>query len=68
MPNFIDRDTLAIYLGTTRRDDLIQAVGHLERYEEALDRLTDIQKHEIWNDMEIVSLLCRRERYTVKIK
>jgi hypothetical protein len=23
MPNFIDRDTLAIYLGTTRRDDLI---------------------------------------------
>jgi hypothetical protein len=42
MPNFIDRDTLAIYLGTTRHDDLIQAVGHLERYKETPDRLTDV--------------------------
>jgi hypothetical protein len=68
MPNFIDRDTLAIYLGTTRRDDLIQAVGHLERHEEAPDRLTDVQKREIWNDTEMVSLLRRRERYAAKIK
>ena len=42
MPNFIDRDTLAIYLGTTRHDDLIQAVSHLERYKEAPGQLTDV--------------------------
>jgi hypothetical protein len=68
MPNFIDRDTLAIYLGTTRRDDLIQAVGHLERHEEAPDRLTDAQKREILNNPEIVSLIRRRARCAAKIK
>ena len=68
MPNFIDRDTLAIYLSTPRRDDLIRAVGQLERHKEAPDRLTDVQKREIWNDTEIVSLLHHRERYAAKIK
>ena len=55
MPNFIDSNTLAIYLGTTRRDNLIQAVGHLERHEEAPDKLTKDQQREIWNDPEMVS-------------
>jgi ABC-type phosphate transport system auxiliary subunit len=68
MPNSIDRDTLAIYLGTTLRDDLIQAVGHLECHEEAPDKLTDAQKREIWNDPEILRLLRRRGRYAAKIK
>ena len=68
MPNFIDRDTLAIYLGTPRRDDLIRAVGQLERHEEAPDRLTDAQKDEIWDDPEIVELLEEREKYSAKIK
>jgi hypothetical protein len=68
MPNFIARDTLAIYLGTTPRDDLIKAVGHLERHEDAPVRLTDAQKREIWNDPEVVSLLRCRERYAAKIK
>jgi hypothetical protein len=55
MPNVIDSNTLAIYLGTTRRDDLIQAVGHLEHHEEAPDKLTKDQQREIWNDPEMVS-------------
>jgi flagellar basal body rod protein FlgG len=67
MPNFIARDTLAIYLSTTPRDDLIKAVGHLERHEDAPVRLTDTQKREIWNNPEVVSLRCR-ERYAAKIK
>jgi hypothetical protein len=37
MPNFIARDTLAIYFSTTRQDDLIKAVGYLEHYKEAPD-------------------------------
>jgi hypothetical protein len=68
MPNFIARDTLAIYLGTTPRDDLIKSVGNLERHEGAPDRLTDAQKREIWNDPEIVSLVRRRDGYAAKIK
>jgi hypothetical protein len=68
IPNFIARDTLAIYLGTTPRDDLIKSVGHLERHEGALDRLTDAQKRDIWNDPEIVSLVRRREGYAAKIQ
>jgi hypothetical protein len=68
MPNFIARDTLAIYLGTTPRDDLIKAVGHLERHEDAPVRLTDMQKREIWNDPQVVSLLRCRERYAAKIR
>jgi hypothetical protein len=47
IPNFIARDTLAIYLGTILYDDLIKAVGHLERYKDTPVRLTDTQKHEI---------------------
>ena len=43
-------------------------MGHLERHEEAPDRLTDAQKREIWNDPEILSLVRRRERYAAKIK
>lgn len=47
MPNFIARDTLAIYLGMTQWDDLIKAVSHLERHEEAPDKLTNTQKRKI---------------------
>lgn len=68
MPNFIARDTLAIYLGTTPRTDLIKSVGHLERHEDAPVRLTDAQKREIWNEPELVNLLRNRERYAAKIK
>jgi hypothetical protein len=41
MPNFVDKDCLAIFLGTTRRDDLVRAVGRLERHSGAPDDLTD---------------------------
>jgi hypothetical protein len=47
MPNFIVRDTLAIYLGTIPHDNLIKSVGNLERYKGVLDQLTDTQKREI---------------------
>jgi hypothetical protein len=68
MPNFIDRDTLAIYLGTPRRGHLIRAVGQLERHDEAPDKLTDAQKDEIWDDLEMVSLLEERRKCAAKIK
>ena len=68
MPNFIDSDTLAIYLGAPRRDDLIQAVGHLERHEEAPDKLSNDQRREIWNDPKMVRLVKKREKYAAKIK
>jgi hypothetical protein len=42
MPSFIDTDCQAIYLGTTRRDDLIRAISRLERYDQAPTKLTDI--------------------------
>lgn len=32
MPNFVDKDCLTIFLGTTRRSDLVRAVGPLERH------------------------------------
>jgi hypothetical protein len=56
------------YLGTTRRDDLIRIVGQLERHEEAPDKLTDAQKHEIWEDPAMASLLKERKKYAAKIK
>jgi hypothetical protein len=68
MPNFIDRDCLAIYLGTTRRDDLVRAVGRLERHEKAPDDLNDAQKGEIRNDPDMAKLIRRRERYAKRIK
>jgi hypothetical protein len=68
MPNFVDKDCLAIYLGTTRHDDLVRAVGRLERHSGALDDLNDVQKDKIRNDPEIVRLVRRRVRYTAKIK
>jgi hypothetical protein len=39
---FIDRDCQAIYLGSTRRDDLIRAVGRLARHKRAPKHLTDV--------------------------
>ncbi|KFZ13522.1 hypothetical protein V501_03678 [Pseudogymnoascus sp. VKM F-4519 (FW-2642)] len=47
MPAFIDRDCQAIYLGSTRRDDLIRAVGRLARHARAPPALTDVQNQEI---------------------
>jgi hypothetical protein len=62
MPNFVDKDVLAIFLGAPRRDDLIRAVGRLERHEMAPDRLNKAQQKEITNDPDLVSLIkCRDE-------
>ncbi|APA14650.1 hypothetical protein sscle_13g094200 [Sclerotinia sclerotiorum 1980 UF-70] len=46
MPAFIDTDCQAIYLGSTRRKDLIRAVGRLSRHERAPSDLTDAQNAE----------------------
>jgi hypothetical protein len=68
LPSFIDADCQAIYLGSTRREDLIRAIGRLERYEGAPDKLTDVQKREILNHPDIVKCIRDRERYAAKIK
>jgi hypothetical protein len=68
MPNFADKDCLAIFLGTTRRDDLLRAVGRLERHSGAPDDLNDAQRAEIRNHPELIELARCRERYVAKIK
>jgi len=44
MPAFIEKDCQAIYLGSTRRDDLIRSVGRIARHERAPAFLTDAEK------------------------
>ena len=68
MPNFVDKDVLAIFLGTPRRDDLVRAVGRLERHEMAPDRLDKVQQEEIRNDPELISLTRCREEIVTQIK
>ncbi|CZS99473.1 uncharacterized protein RAG0_07805 [Rhynchosporium agropyri] len=68
MPSFINADCQAIYLGTTRREDLIRAVGRLERYDDAPDKLNDIQKKEISNYLYILKKVKARKDYVLKIK
>ncbi|KAH6704086.1 hypothetical protein BKA61DRAFT_416761, partial [Leptodontidium sp. MPI-SDFR-AT-0119] len=68
MPSFIDADCQAIYLGTTRREDLIRAVGRLERHDDAPDKLNDTQKKEISNHPYILKKVKARKSYALKIK
>jgi hypothetical protein len=68
MPSFIDVDCQAIYLGTTRRDDLVRAVGRLERHEGAPKHLTDAQKLKNRNDPGMVELRESVARLGRKIK
>jgi hypothetical protein len=61
-PNFVDKDIHAIFLGTPRRDDLIRAVGRLERHEMAPDVLNKAQQKEVMDDLVLVGLTkCRDE-------
>jgi hypothetical protein len=63
IPNFINKDGLAIFLGTTRRDDFVRAVGRLERHTKALDDLNDAQKDEVsWGG---VWYCCRSYRQVI---
>ena len=68
MPSFIDADCQAIYLGTTRREYLIRAVGRLERHDDAPDKLSDTQKREISNNPYILKKVEARKSYALKIK
>lgn len=61
MPAFIDTDCQAIYLGSTRREDLIRAVGRLSRHERAPQALNDLQKFEISQDPKILELIWKCE-------
>ena len=68
MPSFIDADCQAIYLGTTRREDLIRRVGRLERHNDAPDKLNNVQKEEISKDPYILKKIEDQKRYALKIK
>jgi hypothetical protein len=68
MPAFIKQDCQAIYLGSTRRDDLIRAVGWLACHEQALTALTDVQKFEISRYPDLLKLIKKRARYVQQIK
>ena len=68
MPSFVDKDCQAIYLGSTRRDDLIRAVGRIARHERAPKFLDDVQKFEISRHPEVLKLIEKRKRYVQKIK
>jgi hypothetical protein len=68
MPAFIDRDCQAIYLGSTRRDDLIRAVGRLARHERAPKALTDVQKFEISRHPKVLELVDKRAKCVQEIK
>jgi hypothetical protein len=68
MPSFIDRDCQAIYLGSTRRDDLIRAVGRLICHERAPKALTDVQKFEISRHPELLKLIEERAQCVQELK
>jgi hypothetical protein len=68
MPSFIDRDCQAIYLGSTRRDDLIRAVGRLICHERAPKALTDVQKFEISRHPELLKLIEERAQCVRELK
>ncbi|KAH6719581.1 hypothetical protein BKA61DRAFT_630136 [Leptodontidium sp. MPI-SDFR-AT-0119] len=68
MPSFINADCQAIYLRTTRREDLIRAVGRLKRHNNAPDKLNDTQKKEISNHPYILKKVKAQKSYALKIK
>jgi hypothetical protein len=61
-------DYQAIYFGIIRQDDLIRAVGCLERYKRSPIDLTNIQEFEIQNDPYILELKKTIIKYNTKIK
>jgi hypothetical protein len=68
MPNFVDKDVHAIFIGIPRRNDLIRAVGRLERHKMALDRLNEAQQKEVTNDPKLVPLTKRRDELKALVK
>ncbi len=68
LPDFIDRDCQAIYLGTVPQDQLLRRVGRLPFHLDAPPALTDAQKAEIRNDPDLLRLYRRRDKVARKIK
>ena len=69
MPDFIERDFQSIYFGTPSQDLLIQLVARmgLSRDRRAPTELTEDQKLEVKNNLELVKLRGKRERYKDRI-
>jgi hypothetical protein len=68
MPDVIDRDCQAIYLGTVPQDNLVQRVGRLPRDLQAPTVLTNAQKSEVMNDPKLLRLCQKRQKIAKKIK
>jgi hypothetical protein len=68
LPDFIDRDCQAIYLGTVLQDQLIQRVGQLPFYLNIPQGLNNAQKAEIKNDPDLLWLYRRHDKVAGKIK
>ncbi|KAG9240227.1 hypothetical protein BJ878DRAFT_449867 [Calycina marina] len=68
MPSLIDRDCQAIYLGPTRRDNLIRAVGRLICHERAPKALTDVQKFDISQHPKLLELIKERTQCVRDLK
>ncbi len=68
MPDFVDRDVVAINLGGPSRDDLVQVVGRLARDELAPIALTNAQKFQVANDPQVLEACEKRKFCKEKIK
>jgi hypothetical protein len=68
IPDFIDCDCQAIYLGTVLQDDLIQRVGQILYNLKVPTALTDTQKSEIRNSPKLLRLYKKHQRVCKKIK
>ena len=69
MPDLIERDFQSIYFGTPSQDLLIQSVARMgiSRDRRAPTELTEDQKLEIRNNLELVQLRKDRKRYKDEI-
>ena len=69
MPDLIERDFQSIYFGTPSQDLLIQSVARMgiSRDRRAPTELTEDQKLEVWNNLELVQLCKDRKRYKDEI-
>ena len=63
MPDLIERDFQSIYFGTPSQDLLIQSVARMgiSRDRRAPTELTEDQKLEVWNNLELVQLYKNRK-------
>jgi hypothetical protein len=68
LPDFIDQDCQAIYLGTVLQDQLLQRVEQLPFHLDVPQALTDVQKAEIRNNPDLLWLYRKHNKVAKKIK